>query len=181
MPSKQSQRELEEYTRRTVVRLIKEAGTMIRREVVRRHALTAEANIEYAKRLREQIIEDYQSLSMPLEGILREGMDRLQKGEDIGDIIADAIVKGIGTAIMGALARPIEIVVGHINDVNSFVEDVVNKIITELSKEKIYLPKLNTVQLQSVNLPQVIIALKQAVDLMDRSVGILEGLIEVSK
>jgi len=47
---------------------------------------------------------------MPPEGILREGMDSLQKGEDIGDITADAIVKGIGTAIMRALARPIEIV-----------------------------------------------------------------------
>jgi len=82
-------KELEEYYRRMIVKLIKEAGTLIRIEVVKRQALTAEINLGYAESLRNLLQEDYNILAKPLENVLKESFDRFMKGENIGKIIAD--------------------------------------------------------------------------------------------
>jgi len=140
-------KELEEYYRRVLVRLIKEAGTGIIKEVVKRQAISAELNLEYAESLRKLIEEDYEILLKPLESSLGESFERLKKGEDVGKIIAESTISLIARSFSSLLIRPIPEIVGHIRSVNSFITSVHNKIAEELGKQGIPTHSLDPIPL----------------------------------
>lgn len=74
-----------------MVKSVREAGTAIRKEMVKRQALTAEVNLKYAESLRRIIEEDYRLLSKPFEDVFKEGMERVLKGEDLGKVVAETL------------------------------------------------------------------------------------------
>jgi hypothetical protein len=176
-----SQKEVEEYYRRMLVKLVREAGTKIRIEMIKRQALTAEINLNYANSLRKLIQEDYELLSKPLENILRESFEKFKKGEDIGRIIEDLLISSLTTSMQAFFIRPLPEMVKHIENVNNFLESVINKIIDELSKEGIYLHAIEPVCLPTQDIVSVARSLKDALSKIDMAIGILKGLIELSK
>jgi hypothetical protein len=175
-------KDLEEYYRRIMVKLIKEAGTGIIKEVVKRQALSAELNLEYAESLRKLIEEDYEIILKPLESILGESFERFKKGEDIGKIISESITSLIARGISSLFIRPVPEIVGHIHSVNSFIKSVPNKIAEELSKQGIPVHYLEPITLsQQPDIFSLAIALREARNVMNRSVAILKGLVDASK
>jgi hypothetical protein len=172
------EREIEEYWRRLIVKLIKEAGTMIRKETVKRQALTAEVNLGYAESLRKHIMDDINHVLKPLEDLAKESYERFVRKEDISKIVEDIFTRGLATTIISGFLRPPQVITSHINEVNNFVNSVVNKVIEELNKEGIFLPPLATVSLQQADILSLSLALRQALEVMDKSIGIFKGLIE---
>jgi len=174
-------KELEEYYRRMIVKLIKEAGTLIRVEVVKRQALTAEINLHYAESLRNLLREDYNILVKPLENVLKESFDRFMKGEDIGKIIAEGLLASLVNYIYASLQRPIPEIVEHIKTANNFLI-LVNKIIEELNKEGIYLHTIEPVTIPTQqDIFAIARALKEALNRLDMAIGILKGLSDIAK
>jgi hypothetical protein len=174
-------KELEEYYRRMIAKLIKEAGTLIRVEVVKRQALTAEINLRYAESLRNLLQEDYNILAMPLENVLKESFDKFMKGEDVGKIIADWLLTSLASYMYASFQRPIPEVIEHIKTANNFLT-LVNKIIEELNKEGIYLHIIEPVPIPTQQDVYVIArALKEALNRLDMAIGILKGLSDVAK
>ena len=173
-------KELEEYYRRMFVKLIKEAGTLIRVEVVKRQALTAEINLRYAESLRNLLREDYDILAKPLEDVLKEGLDRLKKGEDVNIVIADWLLTFSRRYVLSSQLQIPEIV-EHIKTINNFLT-LVNKIIEELNKEGIYLHTIEPVTIPTQqDVYAIARALKEALNRLDMAIGILKGLSDIAK
>jgi hypothetical protein len=178
----ETEKGVEEYYRRMIVKLIREAGTAIRKEMVKRHALTAEINLRYAESAKKLIEEDYKLLFKPLEDIFNESIGKVTKGEDLGKVIAETLSNLLAIGIGVQLVRPPSIIVEHINSVNSFLKSVVNKIIEELSKEGIYLPPIEPISLPaSPDIASLANGLRETLSRIDMAIGILRGLIDASK
>ncbi|MEM0005034.1 MAG: hypothetical protein QXN97_06860 [Desulfurococcaceae archaeon] len=169
----------EEYYRRMIVKLIKEAGTLIRVEVVKRHALTAEINLHYAESLRNILREDYDIFAKPLEDVLKEGLDRLKKGENKNIVAADMLLTLTRRYVLFSQRRISEIV-EHIKAVNNFIT-LVNKIIEELNKEGIYLDTIEPVTVPILQDDYTIARiLREALNRLDMAIGILKGLSDIA-
>jgi|GEM_PF-5327253 len=165
-----------------IVKSVREAGTAIRKEMVKRQALTAEVNLKYAESLRRVIEEDYRSLSKPFEDVFKGGMERVLKGEDLRKVVAETLFTLLVTGIGAQLARPLPIVIDHVNNVNSFLNSVINKIVEELRNEGIYLHPIEPVSLPtSPDVASLANGLREALNRMDMAIGILKGLIDASK
>ncbi len=150
--------------------------------MVKRHALTAEANLKYAESLRGLIEEDYRLLSKPFEDIVKEGIERALKGEDLGKVVAETLFTLLVTGIGAQFARPLPVVIAHINNVNSFLRSVINKVVEELSKEGIYLHPIEPISLpSSPDVASLANGLREALYRMDMATGVLRGLIDASK
>jgi len=174
-------KELEEYYRRMFVKLIKEVGTLIRVEVVKRQALTAEINLHYAESLRNLLREDYDILAKPLEDVLKESFDKFTKGEDVGKIIADWLLTSLASYIYASFQRSIPEIVEHVKLANNFLT-LVNKIIEELNKEGIYLHTIEPVTIPTQqDVYAIARALKEALNRLDMAIGILKGLSDIAK
>jgi hypothetical protein len=169
-----SQKEIEEYRRRMLVKLAREAGTKIRIEMIKRQALTAEVNLKYAESLRALIQEDYKLLPKPLENILRKSFEKFERGEDVVEIIADWLISSLATSVQASLIRPLPEIIKHIESVNKFLNSVVNKMIDDLNKEGIYLHPI-----EPINLPTQDIV--SALHKINMTIGIFKGLIDASK
>jgi hypothetical protein len=176
-----SSKEIEEYYRRMMVKLIKEAGTMIRIEMIRRQTLPAEINLNYAESLRKLIREDYELLSKPLEEILKESIERFKKGEDVEKILADSFINFLITIFQASILRPLPEMIKHIENVNSFLNSVINQMINELLREGIYLHSIEPIALPSQDVASVARGLKDALHKLDMAIGLLKGLIDASK
>jgi len=175
-------REIEEYYRRMIVKLVREAGTAIRKEMVKRHALTAEVNLRYAESLRKLIEEDYRLLSKPFEDVFKGGIERASKGEDIEKVFEESFFTLLTMGEGFKLTYPLVVMIDHINSVNSFLRSVINKIVEELSKEGIYLHPIEPVSLpSSPDVASLANGLREALYRMDMAIGILKGLIDASK
>ena len=174
-------REVEEYYRRIMVKLLREAGTMIRMEMIKRQALTAEINLNYVESLRKLIQEDYELLTKPLEDVLKESLEKIKRGEDIGEIIANWLITYLTSSMQASLVRPLPEMIKHIENVNNFLNSVINQIINELRKEGIYLHPIELVNLPTQDVFSIARGLKDALYKIDMSIGILKGLIDASK
>jgi hypothetical protein len=173
---------IEEYYRRVIVKLIREAGTEIRKEMVKRHALTAEVNLSYVESLKKIIEEDYKLLSKPLEDILKESFERFKRGEDIGKVFEDWLTASLTTTLQAQFIRPLPIMLSHLESVNNFLKSVMNRIVEELNKEGIYLHPIEPVPLPTTSdITLVTSGLRDALYKIDMAIGILKGLIDASK
>jgi len=171
----------EEYYRRMFVKLIKEAGTLIRVEVIKRQALTAEINLHYAESLRNFLREDYSILAKPLEDALKESFDKFRKGEDVGIIIADWLLTYLTSYMYASFQRPLPEIVEHIKAVNNFLA-LVNKMIEELNREGIFLHPIELVAIPAQqDVHAIARALKEALNKLDMAIGILKGLSDIAK
>jgi hypothetical protein len=164
-----------------LVKFVREAGTMIRIEMIKRQALTAKINLKYAESLRMLIQEDYELLSKPLEDILKESFEKFKKGEDVGKIFVDWFITSLATSVQASLIRPLPEIIRHIENINNFLDSVINKIINELSKEGIYLHSIEPVYLSTQDIVSVARGLKDALHKINMTIGILRGLIDISK
>jgi len=176
-----SQKNLKEYLRRYTVKLIKEAGSQIRKEEIKRQALTAKINLEYAENLREIIKEDYEKLMQPMDGIIKT-IKRIGKGkEPIETVIKEVITDSVVNTIYFSLFNPFPRILEDINKANSFITQVMNNIIAELRKEGIQLPNIDPVYVSSQVPSAVANGLEEILNRLDMSIGILKGIIEASK
>jgi len=179
--SSPTEKEVEEYYRRQLVKLIREAGTLIRKEMVKRQALTAEINIAYAESLKNFIKEDYELLCKPLENMVKDSFEKFKQGEDLGKIIAEGFTTSLLTTFQASLIRPLPEMVEHIKKVNSFLDSVVNPIIDELRNEGIYLHRIEPITLPTqINIPIITKSLRESLHTINMAIGILKGLIEAS-
>jgi len=138
-------------------------------------------NLKYVESLRKLIQEDYELLSKPLEDVLKESFEKFKRGEDVGEIIANWLITSLATSVQASLVRPLPEMIKHIENVNNFLDSVINQIINELRKEGIYLHTIELVNLPTQDVVSIARGLKDALYKIDMSIGILEGLIDASK
>lgn len=160
-----------------MVAQIRKAGTQIRKQELMRQKMNAEANIDYAIFLQKRINDDVEIVSEPIQKTVEIASKRFQNGATLDDIIDSGLVELISRGIPAITKRQPRLITRDIKDVNAFVEDVINNIIKDLSKEGIYMPRLNQVD-TDVLLP---FALSEAKDLINKSVDILRSVIDASK
>ncbi len=167
----------EELERRKMRGLIREAGTQIRKEALKRQTINAKANIEYAKTMQKDVNEDYEFMSKIMKELMGKAQKQIKQGEGLIDIAKDSIIEIIAKRSIVTAFRHPDVIKKHAMDINYFIEDVINKIIKDLSKEGIYLSKFNPIDINGA-WPMVVTESKEK---MDGCVGILEGIIEASK
>jgi len=167
----------EEYQRRMMVAQIRVAGTHIRKEELKRQKMNAQANIEYAQTLQKRINDDLQLVSEPIQKSVQKASNNFRKVKPLEEIIDSGIIELIISGVPAIVSRPPLMIRRDMQEVNTFVEDVINKIIEDLSKEGMYMPKLNPVNIETF-LP---LSLAETKDLIDKSVGILRGIIDAAE
>lgn len=143
---------IEEYWRRQLVAFGKAAGTLIREEEIRRQALTAEINLPRAQRIRDTIRELMEK-TFPMEKV-SEKVSELTKGpvpaaELIGPLITDLLKDilwrfGLSLPTIGLSS---EAIMSTLQDLNAMIEQVVNKIIADISREGVYYASITPMSL----------------------------------
>ena len=136
-------KEIEEFWRRQLVAFSKAAGTLIREEELRRQALTAQVNLPRAERIRDSIRELMEK-TLPMDKI-SDRVSELVRGpippsQQIGVVIADLLKDilwrfGLSLPTIGLSAETIAFT---LQDLNAMIEQVVNKIINDISREGVY-------------------------------------------
>jgi Mg2+ and Co2+ transporter CorA len=165
--------EVQEYWRRQMVALIRGAGTTIRKEEVKRQALSARVNLKEAARLRQEVLDDCKTL------LPTEVLEKMQKAsaEEISKYLGDYLQK----IILSIVAIPAQLsrVQAHFQTLNDLVS-MANRIIQDLSNEGIYL-----VPVQSVTVPpdilSAVFSLPRALENASRVLGILEGVVQAAE
>jgi hypothetical protein len=117
------------------------AGTLIRKEEVKRQALSARVNINEAASVRREMVEDCKTL-LPVEVL--EKMEKAN-AEEISKYLSDYLQKIMLSIV--ALPAQLSRVQAHFQTLNDLVY-MANRIIEDLSKEGIHL-----VPVQSVLMP----------------------------
>ena len=135
----------DEVLRRTLVAMARRAGTLIRIEELKRQALTASINRPLAEALLKEI-DDILRLMPDFEHVIKSAVERASKeGKPLLDtVLEDAIKSLIGTiplALIGTLDKMKRIVA----NANEIIKTT-NRIIEELSKEGIHLPKIELIK-----------------------------------
>ena len=166
--------EMQEYWRRIIVQLIRDAGTEIRKAEIRRHALTARVNLDRARRVQQALKKDVEMLVPQAE--LESTIKQLRKLEDAQQVGA-ALNRLMHSFLAAIPALPFRLqdVITHVQESNSLVE-VANKIIADLGRERIYLAVI-----QTLAVPQdasVLFILPRAYETTSMVVGFFEGLQE---
>lgn len=143
---------VEEYWRRQLVAFGKAAGTLIREEEIRRQVLTAEINLPNAERIRDSIRELMEK-TFPMDKV-SERVSELIKGpapatERIGlvvtDLLRDILWKfGLSIPTIGLSS---EAIMSTLQDLNAVIEQVVNRMIADISKEGVYYASITPVSL----------------------------------
>ena len=150
----------DEVQRRIYVAAARRAGTIIREEALVRQALTASVNRPLAEALLKQVEELLQIIPDFERGLAESTKKALEEGKPLVDsILEDLLSKAIQflpLAVIGTLKKAVNI----LTDVNNII-DVANKIIDELSKEGIYLPKINKIEIPD-NALLIVNSLKEA-------------------
>jgi hypothetical protein len=139
--------EYEEFIRRTLVAAARAAGTLIRKEALKRHALTADVNLPLAQSLLNEA-ENLLKILPDFETEIRKSIEKtLKEGKPILDTTVtraiELLLETLPLAFTGALDRMITVV----KETNSLIE-VANNVIKELTKEGIYIPTLTTLEVK---------------------------------
>ena len=163
---------MSEYWRRTMTQLNRDAGTEIRRAMVRRHALTAGLNLDRARRVQGLIQRDVESL------VPKDEMDtivRRLRGPQPQEQVSLELNRLLTSWLAAIPALPFRMqeLTSHVEELNLLVE-VANRIIGDLGGEGIYLAEI-----QPLTVPQdlgILAALPRAFETANIVVGFLEGL-----
>jgi len=149
----------EEVKRRALVAAAKAAGTLIRKEELRRQAVTAKVNLPLVQSLLKEIDEllgktpDIEAeMGKAVETALKEGKPILEEAVTRG---INLMIKSIPLAFTGTLDRMLTAV----KDVNSLIE-VTNNIIKDLTKEGISIPTLPLIDIKGEDIMSLSSALK---------------------
>ncbi|HWQ17291.1 MAG TPA: hypothetical protein VNL13_05620 [Sulfolobales archaeon] len=151
--------EYEEVMRRTLVAVAKAAGTLIRKEELKRQALTARINLPIAQSLLNEI--DGLLNKMPdIESEMKKVIETaLKEGRPLPTMFVaglfNLIVESIPLAFAGVFTRILDV----IKEVNSLIE-ATNGIIKNLAKEGISIPTLSLVEIKRNDLISLFLALK---------------------
>jgi len=135
----------DETLRRTLVAMARKAGTLIRVEELKRQALTASVNRPLAEALLKEI-DDILKLIPDFEQVIKGAIEKASKERKplLETVIEDAIkgfIEVIPLAFVGTLDR-MKRTIANTNE----IINTTNKIVNELSKEGIYLPKIETIE-----------------------------------
>jgi hypothetical protein len=167
----------EEVLRRVLVAAARSAGTLIRKEVLKRHALTADVNLPLAQGLLREV-DSLLAMMPDFEAEMRKSMEEaLREGKPILDSAVDRALKlflaSLPLAFTGSLSRMKNAVRG----INSLVE-VTNNIIRDLTKEGIYIPTLTPLEVERDDPVSLSSALRHG---RDRLMTIIEFLQELKR
>jgi len=166
----------DEVLRRTLVAMARRAGTLIRVEELKRQALTASVNRPLAEALLKEI-DDILKLMPDFEQVIKSAIEKASKeGKPLLDTVIENAIKSfvgvIPLAFMGTLDR-MKRVIANTNE----IINTTNKIIDELSKEGIHLPKIEIIESKD-DVVSLSLALKTA---RQRLQTIIEFLKELEK
>ncbi len=166
----------DEVLRRTLVAMARRVGTLIRVEELKRQALTASINRPLAEALLKEI-DNILKLMPDFEQVIKDAIEKASKeGKPLLDTVIDDAIKSfvgvIPLALVGTLDRMKRILV----NTNKII-DATNKIIEELSKEGIHLPRIEVIESKD-DVMSLSLALKTA---RQRLQTIIEFLKELEK
>ena len=166
----------DEVLRRMLVAMARRAGTLIRVEELKRQALTASVNRPLAEALLKEI-DDILKLMPDFEQVIKGAIEKASKeGKPLLDTVIEDTIKSlvgvIPLAFMGTLNR-MKRVIANTNE----IINTTNKIIDELSKEGMHLPKIEIIESRD-DVVSLSLALKTA---RQRLQTIIEFLKELEK
>jgi hypothetical protein len=169
--------EYEEVKRRALVAAAKAAGTLIRKEELKRSALTADVNLPMAQGLLNEV-NNLLKMVPDFETEMKKSIEKaLKEGRPILDITInraiELILESLPLAFAGALNRMVNV----IKDINSLIE-VANNIIRDLTKEGIFIPTLAPLEIKGNDLISLSSALKYG---KEKLITIIEFLQELKK
>ena len=139
------EKEHEEAVRRLLVAVAKRAGTVIRKEELKRQAITAAINKPFAQEIKNEIEKIINTIPNP-EEILEKIFEKTKEGAPILDVTISELIEGFMEALPAAVTGVIDRIPDLIDDTNNLIETA-NRILEELDKEGIYTPKLKPIML----------------------------------
>ena len=125
--------------------MARRAGTLIRREELARQALTASLNRPLAEALLSEVNQLLRLLPDVEKAIINESIKVIKEEKEIEKAIEDIFnesMKFFPLALVGKLDKAKNI----LENVNNII-DIANKIIEEISKEGIHLPKMEKIEI----------------------------------
>lgn len=167
----------EELERRNMRALIRQAGTSIRTAELQRQLMNAQLNIDFALNLQKNIKQDFEIIMEPIQKTIKEG-ERTAKSDDADeDLLLNCALTLLKEGSIALTKLPPGTLRRHVVELNDFTDNVLNKIINDLTKEGIYLPKFIPINPDGMFL----LAIHEARDQSDRAVGFLKGIIDTQK
>jgi len=154
----------EEALRRMLVAMARRAGTLIRKEELRRQALTASINRPIAEALLKEIEEFLKSVPDFEEALKSSVKKAMEEKKPLLDTVISDAIKSLIEAFPLALSGSIDRMKDALTRVNEQI-NTTNSIIDDLSKEGIHLPKIEPILLDEKKKENIIylsIALKEA-------------------
>ena len=172
-----TEKEVEEIKRRALVAVAKAAGTKIREEELKRHALTADVNLPIAQGLLNEI-DNLLKMMPDFEEEMKKSIEKaLKEGRPILDStvtrMVELMIKSLPLAFTDTLNRMVNV----LKETNSQIE-VTNNIIRDLTREGIYIPTLEPLEIKGNDPMSLSSALKSG---KEKLVTIIEFLEELKK
>lgn len=156
---KRMSKEYEEVKRRALVAAAKAAGTLIRKEELRRQAITARVNLPIAQSLLNEINDLLEKVPDVEVEIKKATETALKEGKPVLDTAVtrgiDLIIESIPLVFTDTPSR----MLNAAKDVNSLIE-VTNNIIKDLAKEGISIPTLSLIDIKGNDLVSLSFALR---------------------
>jgi hypothetical protein len=169
--------EYEEIKRRALVAAAKAAGTLIRKEELKRHALTADVNLPLAQGLLSEV-DNLLKMVPDFEKEMKKTVEKaLKEGKPILDSTINRAIELMLESLPLAFTDTLNRMVNATKDINSLIE-VTNNIIRDLTKEGISIPTLLPLEIRGNDLISMSSALKSG---RGKLVTIIEFLQELKK
>jgi hypothetical protein len=139
--------EYEEIKRRALVAAAKAAGTLIRKEELKRHALTADVNLPIAQGLLNEV-DNLLKMTPDFEKEIKNSLEKaLKEGKPILDSTVNRVIELMLESLPLAFTDTLNRMVNATKDINSLIE-VINNIIRDLTKEGIFVPTLLPIEIK---------------------------------
>jgi hypothetical protein len=167
----------EEIKRRALVAAAKAAGTLIRKEELKRHALTADVNLPIAQGLLNEV-DNLLKMLPDFENEMKKAVEKaLKEGRPILDSAISQAIELMLQSLPLAFTDTQNRIINVLKDINSLIE-VTNSIIKDLTKEGISVPSLLLLEIKENDLISLSSALKSG---KTKLVTIVEFLQELKK
>jgi len=167
----------DEVLRRTLVILTRRAGTLIRAEELKRQALSASVLRPLAETLLAEVDELLETIPDYEQAIKSSAEKAMREGKPVIDTIIQDMLMKFMESLPLAMAGTFEKAKSAIARINNVI-DSVNKIIEDISKEGIPLPKLDPINIAKDDIVTLSVALRIG---RQRLLTIIEFLKELEK
>lgn len=152
---------LEEVVRRSLVALVKQAGTLIRKEELKRQALTASVNRPIVESLLQSIENKLATLPDLGKRIAEASAKALEEGKPVLETVFEKFVESLLQSLPLTITGALDEMKSLIEETNKQIE-VANRILQEIKKAGIFAPNLSTITYKGEDYMSLYSALKVA-------------------